>query len=87
MTDNIHILTQHEIDILQNNNNQPVYGTYQKFFESEIRLGNGNKNVQRTIKTLKHESIHEVITELYNWSVSMQFDRLFYSNARLRACL
>jgi hypothetical protein len=87
MTDNIRLMTEHEINKLKDISNVPIYGTYHKVFESEIALGSGNKNARITVKTLKHESIHECLTDLFNWSISMEFDRLYYSKPLLRRML
>ena len=82
MTDNIRIMTQYEINKLQNNANVPIYGTFEHVsgFEAEIALGSGNKDDLRTIQTINHETVHETLTETLSREISFLFDRgLFYN--------
>jgi len=82
VTDNIRIMTQYEINKLQNDANVPVYGTFEHVsgFEAEIALGSGNKDDLRTIQTINHETVHETLTKILNREISFLFDRgLFYN--------
>ena len=82
LTDNIRILSGFEIAKIQQkyNTNCPIFGTYDT---EEIGIGNGCKTPKITEQTLSHESIHEILTELFKGylkDISMSFDRdLFYN--------
>jgi hypothetical protein len=85
MTDNIRILSAHEVRKLSDYDDKIlVYGTFEEiFFDAVIGLGNGNKTPERTEETLNHETIHEVLTLLYGRGLSFSFDRDLYYNFNL----
>lgn len=83
MTDNVRILSLEEVRKLSGYDSKiPVYGTFEDIFEPEIGLGNGNTTPERTIQTINHETIHEVLTELFIFGrgISFSFDRDLYYN-------
>lgn len=83
MTDNIRVLTEYEIIRIQdrNNSSQPVYATFENILEPVISIGSCTENNIEQI--LNHETIHETLTELFNSSLSFQFDRDLYYNFEL----
>jgi hypothetical protein len=86
LTDNIRILSEFQINKLcQTYNTNICNGTHETdiYGESIICLGDNNKDETQTSNTISHESIHEILTHLFNESVSFCFDRLFYNQDSL----
>lgn len=76
MDTEISVMTQYEL-------NQHLEGTegikcYASFESNNIRVAQCDES--NTDKALVHESIHAVLTELFNEKLSFQFDRDLYYN-------